>query len=256
MDPEKYVDVHVALSEFLADDVLVQEDEQMHIWKHLRSSGCSKYYHVEQEWFWQKVKKAEPRRYSFLGLYRKYSEADMHELIRLQQASRRQNAMRLVEQDSLYASFNDESVFSIFANRVKVLTQIERWLDNEDFPKDFDEEYNELENSTLRRIYFVLAKQNCNKPLQKPLEVNKLDPQSLHKSIYNSNVSKLDEVQDEDDKATKYACNSILYRIMHSDNPRCRDLIFEIARFCEEFSIANFLVSQDDIKKLVQQPSA
>ena len=52
MDPEKYVDVHVALSEFLADDVLVQEDEQMHIWKHLRSSGCSKYYHVEQEWFW------------------------------------------------------------------------------------------------------------------------------------------------------------------------------------------------------------
>ena len=66
--------------------------------------------------------------------------------------------MRLVELDSLYSSFNDESVFSIFANRVKVLTQIERWLDNEDFPKDFDEEYNELENSTLRRIYFMLAK--------------------------------------------------------------------------------------------------
>ena len=98
----------------------------MNIWKHLRSSACNKYYHVEQEWFWQKVKNKDPRRYSFLGLYRKYSEADLHELIRLQQVSRKHNLLLLVEQNILFASFKGESVFSIFANRSKVLTQIEK----------------------------------------------------------------------------------------------------------------------------------
>ena len=93
-----------------------------------------------------------------MGLYRKYSEADLYEIIRLFTLLREQKAIRNVENDCLNAAFHEESCFSIFFNQVKVLRTITEWLDSEDFLTYHDEEDNELENDRLRRIYFQLAK--------------------------------------------------------------------------------------------------
>ena len=59
------------------------------IWTHLNTKFSKEHYFKYQEWMWndnENMKADEnARRYSFLGVHRKYSEADLMELIRLQQ---------------------------------------------------------------------------------------------------------------------------------------------------------------------------
>ena len=63
------------------------------------------------------------------------------------------------------------------------------------------------------------------------------------------------EDTDEEDDEIRVNCNSILYRIIHSTNTKSRDLILEIASNCEQFSLSKVFITQDDVKKLLDQPS-
>ena len=55
----------------------------LQIWSYLNAQVSTEVYHVYQEWndFSISSKKKTERNYSFLGLYRKFSEADVHDLI-------------------------------------------------------------------------------------------------------------------------------------------------------------------------------
>ena len=59
------------------------------IWTHINAKFSKEHYYKYQEWMWSEDKNLKAyenaRRYSFLGIHRKYSEADLMELIRLQQ---------------------------------------------------------------------------------------------------------------------------------------------------------------------------
>ena len=64
-------------------------------WSCIKASDSLYHYYVCQNWFWHKTVKSrnenrdeldetgDQRYFSFLGLYSKYSEADIYELIRL-----------------------------------------------------------------------------------------------------------------------------------------------------------------------------
>ena len=64
-----------------------------------------------------------------MGMYKKYSEADLYEVMRLQNLLRDKKAIRAIEPDSLYASFNDITIFHIFFKEIKVLKRILLQLD-------------------------------------------------------------------------------------------------------------------------------
>ena len=66
------------------------------------------------------MKKHFDRNYSFLGLYRKYSEADVHELVELAK-KKEKSEERKVDIQTLFASFFGNSIFTIFFTDQKVL---------------------------------------------------------------------------------------------------------------------------------------
>ena len=68
-----------------------------------------------------------------------------------------------MERDSLLASFNDITIFHIFFKDIKVLKRILIQLDQTEFAKEFDKDDNEIENQTLRRIYYILARHRISK---------------------------------------------------------------------------------------------
>ena len=57
----------------------------------------------------------------------------------------------------MFASFKGSSIFHIFFREVKILNRIVNWLEHADFVKEYDKDDNEIENQTLRRIYYVLS---------------------------------------------------------------------------------------------------
>ena len=83
--------------------------------------------------------------------------------MRLKKILREQKAIRKVEMVSLFADFHGSSVFSIFFREVKVLLRIIDQLERSEFPLEHDEDDNAIENSNLRRIYFVLSRHQMNK---------------------------------------------------------------------------------------------
>ena len=105
-----------------------------------------------------------------MGLYRKYSEADLFEIMRLFTLIREKKAIRKIENDCLNASFHEESCFTIFYDYVKVLRTITEWLEQDEFMKYHDIEDNELENDKLRRIFFQLSKHFIKGVAQIPLK--------------------------------------------------------------------------------------
>ena len=72
------------------------EDSQVKIWNHINANVSKDYYYVYQDWWYEKDRLSKPgeietkRVYSYLGLYRKYSEADMYELIHLLRQTQKQ----------------------------------------------------------------------------------------------------------------------------------------------------------------------
>ena len=79
-DPEHYVDTGITLREFKEESC---EDEKLHVWKHINASFSKDNYYVYQDWWWQATRQENPRKFSFMGLYKKYSEADLYEIMRL-----------------------------------------------------------------------------------------------------------------------------------------------------------------------------
>ena len=51
-------------------------------------------------------------------------------------------------------------------------------------------------------------------------------------------------------------CNSLIFRTLVSKKIDCRDLILEIAGKLQQFSVCNFLISQNQIKILLKRPTA
>ena len=49
----------------------------------------------------------------------------------------------------------------------------------------------------------------------------------------------------------KVNCNSLLYKIQYSDQLKSRDIVLEIASYCEQFSLQNFFISLTDVGKLL-----
>ena len=62
------------------------------------------------------------RDYSFLGFYRKYSEADLYELMRLKYQLRTQKHIKKVENEIFFCSFEGQTAFEIFFSDVQVLS--------------------------------------------------------------------------------------------------------------------------------------
>ena len=62
---------------------------------------------------------ATDRKYSFMGLYRKFNEADLFELMHL--IKKKNSGVREVEMATLFASFYGNTIFTIFYNDLKIL---------------------------------------------------------------------------------------------------------------------------------------
>ena len=67
------------------------------------------------------------RSYSFMGLYRKFNEADLFELMHL--IKKKQSGVREVEMASLFASFYGNTIFTIFYNDLIILKRIADMLE-------------------------------------------------------------------------------------------------------------------------------
>ena len=50
-------------------------------------------------------------------------------------------------------------------------------------------------------------------------------------------------------------CRSLLYQILYVESTKSRDMIIRIARLCDEFSLANIFITQNDIEMLLHLPS-
>ena len=93
-----------------------------------------------------------------MGLYRKFCEADLAEMIHLRNCVKNQIAIRQLEQDSLYANLKGMTIFTIFFKEVKVLHEVIAWLDKQELVKESDDDMNDLENRVTRKIYSQLAR--------------------------------------------------------------------------------------------------
>lgn len=142
-DPETYVDTGFSLNKLIQESF---DSMQSLIWKHIDANRSTDYYYVWQE-FWLRPK-ADPRKiylngtrdFSFLGLYRKFSEADLFELMRLQELTRKKRNIKTLDIDSLFCNFYGNNIFSIFYNDVKVLQEIVDWLNSTEHPmQEFDD---------------------------------------------------------------------------------------------------------------------
>lgn len=57
----------------------------------------------------------------------------------------------------MFANFKGNNLFHIFFRQVKILKYIATWLEKTDFLREFDRDDNDIENKTLRRIYYIMA---------------------------------------------------------------------------------------------------
>ena len=119
-NPEKYVDTGYQLKQLKIEMNRALKDE-VKIWTHINASVSKEFYHVYQDWEWLNTEQHNPRTYSFMGLYRKFSESDLFELMRLKQLIREGKAIQQIESDSLFATFQGNSIFSVFFRDVKIM---------------------------------------------------------------------------------------------------------------------------------------
>ena len=123
-DPEKYVDTDVQLS---------------YEGTHINSNVTPELYHMYND------------DTSFLGLYRKFSEADLHELIKFT-AGRRKNESE-IDMNTLFASFYGNSLLSIIYNDLPTMQLIADKLEHTEFNKEGGAAGSILDHEDLRRLY-------------------------------------------------------------------------------------------------------
>ena len=120
-DPEKYVDSDVELFKRKID-----ASNYIRNWTLIDANVSPEMYFVYQEWndrFKEEEKKKKTdRNYSFLGLYRKFSIADVFDLMDLDE--KRERAERDIEIVTYFASFYGNSIFTIFYNDLRML----KWI--------------------------------------------------------------------------------------------------------------------------------
>ena len=87
-----------------------------------------------------------------MGLYRKFNEADLFELMHL--IKKKNSGVREVEMATLFASFYGNTIFTIFYNDLIILNRIVDMLEKQEFPNDRADDDAELENVNLKRLYY------------------------------------------------------------------------------------------------------
>ena len=98
--PEKYVDIGINLCKLYKDNTneSSKNDEVVTRWMHINANVSKNHYTVTQDWHWSKATKPrefyQNRTFSFMGLYRKYSEADIFEVMRLKKLKREQMVIK------------------------------------------------------------------------------------------------------------------------------------------------------------------
>ena len=136
-----------------------ENEMNVKIWTHINANIDRDMYHVSQDWT-RKVNKKEDagRSYSFLGLYQKFCEADLLELMGLC-AIKNTSIFEegAIDITSLFASFYGNTMFSILFTDLKILKGIHNKLESMEFSNESNEEGEEFENSNLRQLYKVLA---------------------------------------------------------------------------------------------------
>ena len=171
MDAEKYVDTGITLStmrqEIPCEDHI---DEQVTMWSHIAANMSKEFYHVYQEWKWSTATNpreiSSKRNFSFLGFYRKYSESDIFEIMRLKKQVREQTAVKLFETQMLYCDFQGNSALAVLYKDIPVLSYLVQWV-KDDHATQEDGNGNELENENLRRLYYQLTCHEIGKKKKK-----------------------------------------------------------------------------------------
>lgn len=89
-------------------------------------------------------------------LYRTFSEIDLCELLKIQNAIDRRAKIGFIDHESILANYEGHSIFSIFFDRIEVLEQIYEQLSIQEFPHEEDINGFRVEHSYIRRLHRVL----------------------------------------------------------------------------------------------------
>ena len=134
-DAEHYVDSGITMSKRQSKTFHIQDQNKKYhetnakIWTHVDANISKIHYYIYQDWWWDGISNQSSRRnFSFLGFFRKFSEADLMELIRLKQFVRVQKTILQIESPALFCDFFGKSVFDIFFSEIDFLEKVLLWL--------------------------------------------------------------------------------------------------------------------------------
>lgn len=163
-DPETFVDPGIKLQYQTPRTFDVGgAKEDVKIWTHVHSDMSPDTYFVSQNWWWTNATIKPLNTFAYVGLYRKYSEADIHEILRLNKLNRMRKSFSDPQSSSMLCSFRGKSIFEAFFKKKDVLKAILDWLNTEEFDEEQDDEGNDLENQIFRKIYYLLGASTINK---------------------------------------------------------------------------------------------
>ena len=201
-DPERFVDSEIQLC--LCSKKRFESDRyDLYIWRHINSNVSTVMYYSYHTWKKENFSgeriaiKSPERSYSFLGLYQRYSNADLFELADL--AKKELKSDSKIQIPTLFANFFGNTIFTIFYKNIAVLKIISDMFKSMELHKENDEQGQENEN--LKRLYKVLA---------------------LHE-IGDRRMSNTSDC---------VKCNSILYKVLYSNERQNKEEILTIASFC------------------------
>lgn len=134
MDPESFVDFGVSLSRKINQS---RDDKgEIIIWRHIQANKSRHFYFVSQS-YWHRPKNEtdiiyahDTRAFSFHGLYRKYSEADLFEAIRIKNCTMRNKILKEFDKRTLFCTFKDSTIFSAYFNEIKFYGLIVKYLES------------------------------------------------------------------------------------------------------------------------------
>lgn len=144
IDPEEFVDPGIQLSCITYD-----QSEDLKIWTHIKAKTDKDFYYAHQDWNWfpeenvsektdnlnddKSVEVEKDKRYfSFLGLYRKFTEIDIAEILRLKNLLKMQKSIRQIDLQALFCQISGHSLLTIFFTHVKVLRRIVHQMEQAD----------------------------------------------------------------------------------------------------------------------------
>ena len=139
------------------------------------------------------------------------------------------NQTTKVDYNCLFSSFKGFRFFEIFYTNIVVLQNIIDWLDEGQDDKLYGilEKHLDVKHRlTIKKIYYILSQHEMDQT-----------------------AKKLSKYQGAD-------YNSLLYRILYSENTKSRDLILKIVSYSEEFSLSKIFICQADVKQVIRNISS